>query len=136
MSATHTSEGEIQDGFAAWLRARNIPFIMPARHRRSTVARGCQDCTAFMPGGKVLCIEMKTEKGKRSKEQEQWAEAMAAVGHHVYLCRSLEECILEADRLCMSGFVVVGEGVWAEYRGKLRHIRKAQPGDEKLYRRL
>lgn len=145
----HASEGQIQDGFAAWLRARNIPFIMPRRDKRSTIKKGAHDCTAFMPGGKVLCIEMKTAKGKRSKEQEEWAAAMAAAGHHIHLCRSVEECVEQAtkhpqlrhenqnDHRCIGEHVLFGNGLFLLTKaGEMKSLRAAVQGDEKLYRRL
>lgn len=132
------TEGEIQKQFAEWLRARNIPFIQPINGKRSRIQPGAQDFTVFLPGGKTLCVEMKVDKGKRSAGQIEWAEKMAAVGHHVFLFRSLAECVEQVETLSPSRpLVLFGAGVWQRNpSGAIDFVRRAQPGDDKLYPRI
>lgn len=41
----------------------------------------------------ALCIEMKTEKGRQSPEQKEWAEKVRKYGYRYVVVRSLEEFI-------------------------------------------
>jgi hypothetical protein len=40
-----------------------------------------------------LCIEMKTEKGKQSENQQRWEESARKHGNKYVVCRSIEEFI-------------------------------------------
>ena len=72
-----------------WLYLHANPAV------KSTIAKGCQDCTIFMPGGRVVCVEVKTKTGKLSEDQRNWAHEMERLGHHVWVVRSMAE-FLEA----------------------------------------
>lgn len=56
-----------------------------------------------------LYIEMKTEKGKTSADQDWWIQRLRAEGNMVNVCRSAEAgCRTLADYLC----IPIEEGEW------------------------
>lgn len=58
---------------------------------KSTIQKGCQDFTIFMPGGKTVCIECKDKYDKQRPDQLIWAKEMEMLGHTVYVVRSMED---------------------------------------------
>lgn len=42
-------------------------------------------------GGRLICIEMKTAKGRQSPEQVEWADAATIAGAAYYVARSVEQ---------------------------------------------
>ena len=66
--------------------------IISARpDEKSTIQPGAQDMTIFMPGSRVLCLELKSKTGKRSPAQLAWAAQMRMLGHKVHCIRTVEE---------------------------------------------
>jgi len=57
----------------------------------STIAKGCQDFTIFLPGGRLLCVECKRADGKLSDDQQIWAKELIMLGHQVHVVRSMDE---------------------------------------------
>ena len=57
------------------------------------IVAGVSDLILLVPSGNyhALCIEMKTETGRQSKEQKEWQEAVEAQGYRYSLCRSFDE---------------------------------------------
>lgn len=68
-----------------WKYIRANPVV------KSTIKKGAQDFTVFLPGGVTLCIECKSRDGKLDPEQRIWAREMEMLGHHVHLVRSYSE---------------------------------------------
>ena len=63
---------------------------------------GWMDCIILAPGGRVLLIELKGEKGVLRKEQQQLRLMAYRLGHTVYVIRSFKrflEVIKEGERL-------------------------------------
>ncbi len=58
---------------------------------KSTIQKGAQDFTIFLPHSRTVCIEVKTLTGKQSPEQLQWAAEMKILGHEVYVIRGFDE---------------------------------------------
>lgn len=42
-------------------------------------------------GGRLICIELKTTKGRQSPEQKEWADAATCAGAAYYVARSVEQ---------------------------------------------
>jgi hypothetical protein len=42
-------------------------------------------------GGRLICIELKTAKGRQSPEQKQWADSATCAGAAYYVARSVEQ---------------------------------------------
>ncbi|WP_028845484.1 VRR-NUC domain-containing protein [Thermodesulfovibrio thiophilus] len=56
-----------------------------------TGSPGSPDLIAFLPEGRVLCIECKSKKGKLSDLQKAFIEKMRKNKHEVVVIRSLED---------------------------------------------
>jgi hypothetical protein len=52
---------------------------------------GVADLTYLAPNGQTAFIELKTEFGKVSKVQADWAKKIATLGHPYHVCNSLED---------------------------------------------
>ena len=48
---------------------------------------GHADCEVYLPGGRVLHIEFKTETGKQRPAQKQWQKDLEAIGHKYHIVR-------------------------------------------------
>lgn len=58
---------------------------------KSTIAKGCQDFTLFLPGGVTLCIECKSKTGKLKPDQLAWKLQMEMLGHTVHVIQSMSD---------------------------------------------
>lgn len=56
-----------------------------------TGSPGSPDLIAFMPQGRVLCVECKSKKGRLTDSQKGFIEALRKNGHEVVVVRSLDE---------------------------------------------
>lgn len=56
----------------------------------STIAKGAQDFTIFLPRGITVCIECKSATGKLDDDQRSWAKEMQMLGHTVHEVRSFD----------------------------------------------
>lgn len=66
---------------------------------KSTIAKGAQDFTIFLPGGVTLCIECKSRTGKLSADQRDWKKEMEMLGHTVHEVRSMEEFLTLVSKI-------------------------------------
>ena len=55
--------------------------------------RGWPDRTVLIPGGKVLFFELKTPKGKTSKQQDLTHGRLRSLGFDVFVVNNLEEAL-------------------------------------------
>lgn len=90
---TARSEKELQQQVSNLLRLRGLKFLNPAMHKRSPLPEGHPDFTVFLPGGRTIFFECKTEKGKLSDEQEDFAKWANANDFFFYVIRSVREAI-------------------------------------------
>lgn len=65
--------------------------------KKSTIGKGVNDFTVFLPGGKVFCAEIKTKDGKLDADQLIWRKKMEMLGHTIHVIRSLEEFIEKSN---------------------------------------
>ena len=101
-------ESRLQQACVKWFRLQypqhaRLLFAVPNGGARSRltgavlkaegVVAGVADLILFAPSGgyHALCIEMKTETGRQSKEQKEWQEAVESQGYQYSLCRSFDE---------------------------------------------
>lgn len=92
-------------GLIAW---RNQQIPVPIRRGRAIVGLrradpytiGLPDIFAIKPGtGVLIGIEVKTERGKQSFEQREWANKMAKEGALYVLARSWEDVVAGLGRV-------------------------------------
>lgn len=104
-------EGRIQSSCVAWFwntypQYRELYFCVPNENAREDsnastgairrsmgVVKGVSDTILFLPRGgyHALCIEFKTEVGRQSQAQKDWATKVEAQGYRYEVVRSLEE---------------------------------------------
>ena len=67
------------------------------------IVAGVSDLILLVPSGNyhALCIEMKTETGRQSKEQKEWQEAVEAQGYRYSLCRSCKDFLVAVKSYLM-----------------------------------
>lgn len=104
----HKTEARIQQEIVLWFRnnyclkhhkPRNIIFSVPNESQNVQEA-GYKKAIGLMKGvsdlimvlsGEVIFIEVKTEKGRQSKEQIEFQECIEALGFRYMVVRSLED---------------------------------------------
>jgi hypothetical protein len=64
-----------------------------SRLKAEGMVAGASDLVLLVPNtkGQILCIEMKTEKGKQSESQKEFQRSIENVGNKYTVCRSIEE---------------------------------------------
>ena len=96
------TEKQIQHQVLAWLRfnrflAWHVPnsgFYNVRTNRYNIVSSdhvaGIPDIHVILPGGEVVFIELKSEKGKLSPAQKAMLEKLASLGHSTFVARDLQ----------------------------------------------
>ena len=73
-------------------------YIHARTDKRTTNAPGVPDLPIFLPGGRVLLIEVKRPGQKVSPTQLAWHAEAAKLGHEVHIVHSMDEfklCLLK-----------------------------------------
>ncbi|APA83255.1 VRR-NUC domain-containing protein [Francisella tularensis] len=104
------SEHDIQVAYVQWFRARYPKYILQAipngghRHfltgvklKKEGVLAGSPDLEIKLPEGKVIHVEMKTEKGRLSKTQEELIKGLHFLGHKILVCYGLDDAIKQTE---------------------------------------
>lgn len=96
-------ESEIQAQILHYLRTQQYfvwrshtgPMLQKGGRRVSNPLKGYPDISGILKTrpGVLFCIEVKTEKGKLSKEQLEWKEKLTMHGCHYYVCTCLEHAV-------------------------------------------
>ena len=96
------SEKQLQQQVLAWLRFNrflcwhvpNMGFFNRKTNRYNIVSSdhvaGIPDIHVILPGGEVVFIELKSEKGKLSPAQKAMLEKLASLGHSTFVARDLQ----------------------------------------------
>lgn len=84
-------EADLHALIIAELKARRIYFVHSRMDKAPTNGIGCPDFIIFLDGGKTLCVECKTAKGKLSREQSGVAMLLKISGHKHDVVRSFPE---------------------------------------------
>ena len=105
------TEHQIQVAFVQWFRAKYPKYILQAiangghRHlltavklKKEGVLAGSPDLEIKLPQGKTIHIEMKTEKGRLSKIQEELITNLHFLGHKVLVCYGLNDAIKKTEK--------------------------------------
>lgn len=112
--APRSEESRIQKECVRWFRYRHpklrhrllaVPnggrrdAVTGARLQAEGVVPGVADLLLLVPNRfyGALCIEMKTPKGRQSKEQKDWQRAIEPDYKYV-ICRSVDDFIREVER--------------------------------------
>ena len=103
-------EEQIQTACIQWVRLAYpnlVSFAVPnggsrnaieAMHmKRSGVLAGVSDLI-IVGTGKVLFVEMKTQKGRQSGHQKAFQQAVERLGHRYVVCRSFDEFKREVEQ--------------------------------------
>jgi len=59
----------------------------------SGVEPGTPDLLVLLPGGRCVWIELKAERGRVTELQASWHANARALGHHVAVCRTVQDAI-------------------------------------------
>ncbi len=83
-----TSEAQLQSICNQFMRQRGIEFIHieKGRTRNTTHRAGVPDCVIFGKN-KTIFIELKTDSGKVSDEQNDYLTKMQKLGHECFIIR-------------------------------------------------
>lgn len=86
-------ESDLHQQIVDWAKAQwsRVMLIRARMDKMSTIAVGAHDITAFLPGGKVMCIECKSKGSKLRPEQLAWKLEMERLGHTVHVVYSFAE---------------------------------------------
>lgn len=87
------SERQIADSFDRWLRAEGLVFRRDRMDKATTCIRGWPDFE-IIANGRVLLIELKTEKGRLSRDQLNLHKRLSDTGTAVHVCRTIEAACL------------------------------------------
>jgi len=89
-----------QKEFLNWARqnSEKVYVINPQSNTPSTIKVGHPDFSIYIDGGITIFIEMKTEEGKLSAEQEERISELRNLGFRAIVCRSALEAVLEVKK--------------------------------------
>jgi hypothetical protein len=79
-------------------------------HRRFVGLKGVSDILGILPGGRILCIEVKSAKGRLSAEQNCFASEVLDLGGVWFVARSVEDVERGLNR-----FLTPGEKEWLKW---------------------
>lgn len=91
-----------QQGLLAFRRINVSPVIRNDRFGRKVFSKnpemaGLSDFIVWVKGGRTVCFECKTKRGKLSDAQEAFYQELLHVGHVFHIIRSLDEMIFWLD---------------------------------------
>ena len=64
--------------------------VAAAKAKREGLKPGVSDIMILW-NGRLICIELKTDKGRQSPEQKEWADSATCAGAAYYVARSVEQ---------------------------------------------
>jgi len=67
--------------------------------KREGVMAGASDLILLVPNtrGQILCIEMKTDRGRQSEAQKEFQSSIENVGNKYVICKSIDEFIRQVN---------------------------------------
>lgn len=83
-------EKDAEDDCVAWCKAQGGLAVK----LKIEGERGFPDRTLLFPGGLALFVELKTPRGKTSKQQDKWIARLRELGFVCEVVRTLAECRL------------------------------------------
>ena len=141
------SERIIADAFDRWLREKGLVFRRDRMDKATTCVRGWPDFE-IIEEGRVLLIELKTYKGRLSRDQTNLHKRLGDRGTIVRVCHSIDAaCTLVFEWLDGIQANTTAAAIASEYRrlgGKIwrpapngagcdwLEVRPVQPGDERI----
>lgn len=77
------------------LRLNAGVLVIPGQRRRVVrgVEPGTPDILVMLPGGRVVWLECKTERGTVTSVQHAWHARAGSMGHEVYVVRSVQDAL-------------------------------------------
>jgi len=100
-----------------WItRNNNLGPVVPwakrldpgARPVVSGLGRGSPDLVGMVDGGRVFCLEVKTDTGRTSPEQDFWIAEVNRRGGYAAVVRSVEEALAAASGAARGGRSNIG----------------------------
>jgi hypothetical protein len=79
--------------YAAVFRCNAGRFYTKTGQSVSGLPKGFSDIMAVLPGGRVVFIEVKSDKGKPSTEQTQFINKMRGLGAFAGVARSVDDAL-------------------------------------------
>src|ERR1051325_7409270 len=96
------TERQIHEQFIAWLRKLEIPYVHHRMDKKSGIRTGWPDFTILWCS-RVMCIEIKTAKGRITLDQARVIAFIRRSGNRVEICRSCEECVEVVKNILCEG---------------------------------
>lgn len=85
-------ETDVMDALKYFGRNQRLRLGYISHHKKMGYTVGQPDLVV-LASGKVYFVELKTEKGRQSKEQRQFQEIVTAKGYNYLIWRSLDDCL-------------------------------------------
>lgn len=84
--------GDVMDGlkFLGYDQSKRIAFIN--HHKQMGYIAGQPDLIIFIDGGKTFFVELKTEKGRQSREQKNFQTQVERLGFSYEIWRNITDC--------------------------------------------
>ena len=78
-------------GKLLYLRNNSGAFINPRGGFYRMGKRGSPDFIIWLPKGKIICLEVKNERGKQNINQLEFEIKLKQLGHFYFIVRSVDE---------------------------------------------
>ena len=82
----HGPESRLQSRCEKWLRNHGYKYIHDRSRKKNQP--GIPDLICFLPEGRVVCIELKSQKGELRKEQAEWKRILKYLKHEYHTVKS------------------------------------------------
>lgn len=91
-----SEESKLQSKCNKWLRDNNIMHLHLEKGRgvQTTHRKGIPDLIIWLDKGRTVFIELKSQTGKLSPDQNEFFEKALRLGHHVYMINSFDKFLL------------------------------------------
>ena len=99
--ADYRAEKALQEEFESWLRLNGYLYRREPMHKATDAPRGHPDFTVYTVNGRTVLVEYKTATGQLSEAQRKYHAELIALGHTVFLCRSLPfaiDCLRQVEK--------------------------------------
>ncbi len=95
-------------GLISYRRISVMPIIREGRYLPNKEMVGMEDIQAYLMGGKLWCIELKTTTGKQSEHQKAREKELKELGFDYSVIRSVDELLSNLRQRGLSCFAFPG----------------------------
>lgn len=82
-----------EQGLLTYRRIHVMPVLRGGYYTKNKDMCGIEDLQVYIMGGKLWCLELKSETGKQSSEQNDREAELIALGFDYSVIRSIEELV-------------------------------------------